>query len=98
MKKIIYLAAFCAFLLTSCNDYLDTVQNKGNDEVLSSSKQVEALFGNSRTFNTPAGLNTAASDDYGMTIELNDMLGYVDENLLNGMTWNVQDVAAFPVW
>lgn len=42
MKKIIYLAAFCAFLLTSCNDYLDTVQNKGNDEVLSSSKQVEA--------------------------------------------------------
>lgn len=94
MKKIIYLAAFCAFLLTSCNDYLDTVQNKGNDEVLSSSKQVEALFGNSRTFNTPAGLNTAASDDYGMTIELNDMLGYVDENLLNGMTWNVQDVAA----
>lgn len=55
MKKIIYLAAFCAFLLTSCNDYLDTVQNKGNDEVLSSSKQVEALFGN----------NNACGSQYG---------------------------------
>lgn len=39
-----------ALMLTSCNDYLDTVQNKGNDEVLTQSSQVEALFANSDIF------------------------------------------------
>ena len=83
-----------ALTLTSCNDYLDTVQNKGNDEILTQSSQVEALFANSGIFNTPTALNVAASDDYGMSTDLFDMIGYLDENLINGMSWNIQDVPA----
>lgn len=94
MKRIIYLMTTLVLLLTSCNDYLDTVQNKGNDEVLTKSSQVEALFANSEIFNTATGLNVAASDDYGMSTDLYDMLGYVDENLINGMSWNIKDVPA----
>lgn len=94
MKKTIYLIAALALTLVSCNDYLDTVQSKGNDEVLTTSKQVEALFANSDIFNTSATLNLYASDDYGLTTDIYDMLGYVDENIINGMTWNVTDVAA----
>lgn len=83
-----------ALTLTSCNDYLDTVQNKGNDEILTQSSQVEALFANSGIFNTPTALNVAASDDYGMSTDLFDMIGYLDESLINGMSWNIQDVPA----
>lgn len=94
MKKIIYLTTALALTLTSCNDYLDTVQNKGNDEILTKSSQVEALFANSDIFNTPTGLNVAASDDYGMSTDLFDMIGYLDESLINGMSWNIKDVPA----
>lgn len=94
MKKIIYLMTVLALTLTSCNDYLDTEQSKGNDEVLTTSKQVEALFANSDIFNTTATLSMYASDDYGLTTDIYDMLGYVSEDIINGMTWNVTDVAA----
>ena len=70
MKKIIYLAAFCAFLLTSCNDYLDTVQNKGNDEVLSSSKQVEPFFATGRLSTRQPGPIPAHSKVIGWTMNL----------------------------
>lgn len=82
--------------LTSCNDYLDTVQSKGNDEVLTSGKQVEALFANSEMFNTKAIGNVFASDDYGLTTEIYDALGYVDENICNAMTWNIDDLVNNP--
>lgn len=68
--------------------------NKGNDEILTQSSQVEALFANSGIFNTPTALNVAASDDYGMSTDLFDMIGYLDESLINGMSWNIQDVPA----
>ena len=72
MKKIIYYMTalvLASGTLTSCNDYLDTVQNKGNDEVLTSGKQIEALFANSEMFNTKAIYNVFASDDYGLTTD-----------------------------
>lgn len=99
MKKIIYLMAVlvsASSLLTSCNDYLDTVQSKGNDEVLTSGKQVEALFANSEMFNTKTICNVFASDDYGLTTDIYDALGYMDENILNGMSWNINDVMSNP--
>ncbi len=95
MKKIIYYMTalvLASGTLTSCNDYLDTVQNKGNDEVLTSGKQIEALFANSEMFNTKAIYNVFASDDYGLTTDHYDALGYVDENIINGMSWNINDV------
>lgn len=94
MKKIIYFMTALVLggtMLTSCNDYLDTVQSKGNDEVLTSGKQVEALFANSSTFNTKVIGNVFASDDYGLTTDIFDALGYVDENIINAMTWNIED-------
>ena len=94
MKKIIYFVTALVLggtMLTSCNDYLDTVQSKGNDEVLTSGKQVEALFANSGMFNTQAIGSVFASDDYGLTTDINDALGYVDENIINAMTWNIND-------
>ena len=94
MKKIIYFMTALVLggtMLTSCNDYLDTVQSKGNDEVLTSGKQVEALFANSGMFNTKTIGNVFASDDYGLTTDIYDALGYVDENIVNAMAWNVDD-------
>ena len=99
MKKIIYFMnalVLGGIMLTSCNDYLDTVQSKGNDEVLTSGKQVEALFANSEMFNTKAIGNVFASDDYGLTTDINDALGYVDENIINAMTWNINDFVNNP--
>ena len=99
MKKIIYYMTalvLASGTLTSCNDYLDTVQNKGNDEVLTSGKQIEALFANSEMFNTKAIYNVFASDDYGLTTDHYDALGYVDENIINGMSWNINDVISNP--
>ena len=94
MKKIIYFMTALVLggaTLTSCDDYLDTVQSKGNDEVLTSGKQVEALFANSGMFNTKTIGNVFASDDYGLTTDIYDALGYVDENIVNAMAWNVDD-------
>lgn len=99
MKKIIYFIAAlvtASATLTSCNDYLDTVQSKGNDEVLTSGKQVEALFANSETFNTKTIFNVFASDDYGLTTDIYDALGYVDENIVNALSWNITDVESNP--
>lgn len=99
MKKIIYFMTALVLggtMLTSCNDYLDTVQSKGNDEVLTSGKQVEALFANSEMFNTKSIGNVYASDDYGLTTDIFDALGYVDENICNAMTWNITDLVNNP--
>lgn len=95
MKLKHIFAAAAATALVSCNDYLDTIPNKGNDEVINNSAQVEALLGNSSIFNTMALLTISSSDDYGMTTDIASSIGWVDESLLNGMTWNVTDLVAY---
>ena len=52
--------------LASCNDYLDTKPSKGNNEILSTSEQVEALFNNSSMFIQSVSIPAASSDDMGM--------------------------------
>jgi tetratricopeptide (TPR) repeat protein len=80
-------------LLSSCNDYLDTIPSKGNNEVLTRSEQVEALFNNSETFLQKASIPLASADDVEMSTSLYDAMGYLGEDFLNGLTWNTQDVA-----
>lgn len=95
MKIKYILTAISAVALTSCNDYLDTIPNKGNDEVINNTAQVEALLGNSSIFNTQALLTVSSSDDYGLTPDMASAIGWVDGSLLNGMTWNVTDLVAY---
>ena len=85
------LALITTVALSSCDDYLDTIPSKGNNEVLNNSAQVEALLGNSSIFNTPVNCLFSASDDEGMGTDIADMYGYVSENILNEMTWNTND-------
>ena len=99
MKKIIYFMTALMLggaTLTSCDNYLDTVQSKGNDEVLTSGKQVEALFANSDMFNTKSICNVYASDDYGLTTDIFDALGFVDGGIADAMTWNIDDLVNNP--
>ena len=47
--------------LASCKDYLDTIPSKGNNEMLTSSEQVEALFNNNSMFIQSVSVPVASS-------------------------------------
>ena len=92
-------AAASAVLLaaaTSCNDYLDTKPNKGDSEVLDNCEQVEGLFNNSDNFNTKATVVAAESDDMGMTTDLYDQVGMVGEDFVNGLSFDIDAIEAYP--
>ena len=84
MKHYINICLIALSLLTSCNDYLDTIPSKGDNEVLNSSEQIEALFNNNSLFNAKASMIVAESDDNGMSVDMYDSLGYASDNYLNG--------------
>ena len=91
MKHSIYtilLTATC--LLTGCDDFLSEVPNRGGDEVLNSGAQIDALFNNSDYLVTYAKLSLTSSDDFGYTTAVADAFGYVDSDVMNGLTWNVE--------
>ena len=68
------LPLLALLILASCNDYLDTKPSKGNNEILSTSEQVEALFNNSSMFIQSVSIPAASSDDMGMDNNIYDML------------------------
>lgn len=78
--------------LASCNDYLDTKPSKGNNEILSTSEQVEALFNNSSMFIQSVSIPAASSDDIGMDNNIYDAAGYLDQDFVNGLTFAVNDI------
>ncbi len=78
--------------LASCNDYLDTKPSKGNNEILSTSEQVEALFNNSSMFIQSVSIPAASSDDMGMDNNIYDAAGYLDQDFVNGLTFAVNDI------
>lgn len=95
MKKIysIYSTALLlmgVMALTACNDYLDTVPSRGENEVLTRGEQVQALFDNNETFNTYGSATITASDDYAMTTDIYDQLGYLPEACFNGLTYDIE--------
>lgn len=77
-------------ILTGCDDFLSEVPNRGGDEVLNSGAQIDALFNNSDYLTTYAKLSLTSSDDFGYTTAVADAFGYVDSDVMNGLTWNVE--------
>lgn len=96
MKHYINICLIALSLLTSCNNYLDTIPSKGDNEVLNSSEQIEALFNNNSLFNAKASMIVAESDDNGMSVDMYDSLGYASDNYLNGLTYNIEDIKNYP--
>lgn len=92
MKHYIYFCLITLSLLTSCNDYLDTIPSKGDNEVLKTSEQIEALFNNSSLFNAKTSIVVSESDDNGLSVDMYNSLGNANDNFLNGSTFNIEDI------
>jgi hypothetical protein len=82
-----------ATLFTSCDDYLDTVPSKGENEVLNSGKQIDALFNSSDIFNTKVSYAIASSDDINVMPEMYDQMGWMGDSYLNGYVFGIADAA-----
>lgn len=80
-------------ILSSCNDYLDTVPSKGENEVLGSGKQIDALFNSSDIFNSKVAYAIASSDDIDVKPEMYEQLGYLPDSYLNGFVFGIADAA-----
>ena len=97
MKHRIYtilLTATC--LLTCCDDFLSEVPNRGGNEVLNSGAQIDALLGNSEYLKTYTQWGLTSSDDFGFTITVADAFGYVNNYVMNGLTWDVEGQKLVP--
>lgn len=87
------LPVLALLTLASCNDYLDTKPSKGNNEILSTSEQVEALFNNSSMFIQSVSIPAASSDDMGMDNNIYDATDHImDQDFVNGLTFAVNDI------
>lgn len=97
IKKIINLFVACALLpiATACSDFLDEVPSKGDNEVLNRGDQIKRLFANSEDYLTPIDFIAASTDDYGLTINIFDQLGYLDVPSISGMTWAMDGLDPF---
>ncbi len=82
--------------LASCNDYLDTEPSHGDNEVLHTTEQVEALFNNSEITNTGTSFAISQGDDIGLSPEIYDQMGWMDENSMNGFVFGTDDIANSP--
>ncbi len=80
-------------VFSSCNDYLDTVPSKGENEVLNSAKQIDALFDNSSIFNSKVSYAIASSDDIDVKPEMYDQMGWMNDSYLNGVVFGIRDAA-----
>ena len=81
--------------VSSCGDFFDEVPSRGDNEVLNRGEQVRNLFANSSNYYTPVDFLVASTDDYGMTMEIFDALGYLDVPSLSGMSWAPEGLDVF---
>jgi hypothetical protein len=95
MKKTIFLCAATLLTLVSCNDYLDTVPSRGDNEVLKSGEQIEALFNNSDIFNSKVSFLAASGDDIDLTMEMYNAMGYATDAYISGLTFSIDDIANY---
>ena len=95
MKKTIYLCAVTLLTMASCNDYLDTVPSRGDNEVLKSGEQIEALFNNSEIYNSKVGFLGASGDDIDLTMEMYNEMGYATDAYISGLTFSIDDLANY---
>ena len=83
------------FVMSACNDFLAEVPNRGENEVLNKGEQIKKLFANSDDYYTPVDFLVASSDDYGMTTNIFDALGYLDIPSLSGLSWAPEGLDVF---
>lgn len=82
-------------VVSSCNEFLDEVPSRGDNEVLNRGEQVKNLFANSNNYYTPVDFLVASTDDYGMTMDVFDALGYLDVPSLSGLSWAPEGLDVF---
>lgn len=82
-------------VVSSCGDFFDEVPSRGDNEVLNRGEQVKNLFANSNNYYTPVDFLVASTDDYGMTMDVFDALGYLDVPSLSGMSWALEGLDVF---
>ena len=97
LKHIICNLGLLAMLpvVSSCGDFFDEVPSRGDNEVLNRGEQVRNLFANSSNYYTPVDFLVASTDDYGMSMEVFDALGYLDVPSLSGMSWAPEGLDVF---
>lgn len=97
LNHIIYNLGLLAAMsvVSSCNEFLDEVPSRGDNEVLNRGEQVKNLFANSNNYYTPVDFLVASTDDYGMTMDVFDALGYLDVPSLSGMSWAPEGLDVF---
>lgn len=97
LNHIIYNLGLLAAMsvVSSCNEFLDEVPSRGDNEVLNRGEQVKNLFSNSNNYFTPVDFLVASTDDYGMTMDVFDALGYLDVPSLSGMSWAPEGLDVF---
>jgi len=95
MRKTIYTGLLAlAAVFASCDDYLSKKTNEGGDEVLNRSEQIDAIFANSeKMLMSYARYNVSSSDDFGWTTSLMDQISYPDNNIFNGIVWDIDGIA-----
>lgn len=93
--KPIYPMLFCSLVaLIGCDDYLSETPNRGSNEPLNNSTQIEALFNNSDLLDTYAFATAYASDDVSYSIEMYDMASYnFSTEMLPQYVWAIDDLA-----
>lgn len=82
-------------LISSCGEFLDEVPSHGDNEVLNRGEQIKNLFANSNNYYTPVDFLVASTDDYGVTMDVFDALGYLDVPSLSGMSWAPEGLDVF---
>ena len=97
MKKTIFLCAATLLTLVSCNDYLDTVPSRGDNEVLKSGEQIEALFNNSDIFNSKVSFLAASGDDIDLTMEMYNAMGYATDAYIGTLAVGQQELMILPI-
>ena len=97
LKHILCNLGLLAMLpvVSSCGDFFDEVPSRGDNEVLNRGEQVRNLFANSSNYYTPVDFLVASTDDYGMSMEVFDALGYLDVPSLSGMSWAPEGLDVF---
>lgn len=97
LNHIIYNMGLLAAMsvVSSCDDFFDEVPSRGDNEVINRGEQVKNLFANSNDFYTPVDFLVASTDDYGMTVDVFDALGYLDVPSLSGMSWAPEGLDVF---
>lgn len=97
LKHIIINCGLLAVMTftSSCEDFLDEVPSRGDNEVINRGEQIKKLFANSNNYYTPVDFLAASTDDYGMTVDIFDALGYLDVPSLSGMSWAPEGLDVF---